>query len=105
MLLCALAEAFRRWTGERAVLVDLEGHGREDALRRRRSLADGRLVHVDLPVVLLELDGAPDPAARLKAVKEQLRSIPNHGIGYGVLRYLCGDARCDAGSPSCRRPR
>jgi non-ribosomal peptide synthase protein (TIGR01720 family) len=23
-------------------------------------------------------------------VKEQLRHIPNRGIGYGLLRYLCG---------------
>jgi len=26
--------------------------------------------------------------AAIKAVKEQIRSVPNHGIGYGVLRYL-----------------
>ena len=24
----------------------------------------------------------------LKEVKEQIRHIPNHGIGYGILRYL-----------------
>jgi non-ribosomal peptide synthase protein (TIGR01720 family) len=29
----------------------------------------------------------------LKAVKEQLRGIPNQGIGYGVLRYLGDDGK------------
>ena len=27
----------------------------------------------------------------LKSVKEQLRRVPNRGIGYGLLRYLCGE--------------
>lgn len=31
-------------------------------------------------------------APALKSVKEQLRRIPQRGIGYGVLRYLAGDA-------------
>ena len=28
----------------------------------------------------------------MKSIKEQLRRIPNRGIGYGALRYLSGDA-------------
>ncbi len=90
VLLCALAEAFARWTGERVLLVDLEGHGREplfDDVDLSRTVGWFTSIYP----VRLELDGSPDPAARLKAVKEQLRSIPNHGIGYGVLRYLGGD--------------
>jgi non-ribosomal peptide synthase protein (TIGR01720 family) len=27
----------------------------------------------------------------LQLLKEQLRAIPNRGLGYGMLRYLCGD--------------
>jgi amino acid adenylation domain-containing protein/non-ribosomal peptide synthase protein (TIGR01720 family) len=90
VLLCALAEAFERWTGERALLVDLEGHGREplfDDVDLSRTVGWFTSIYP----VLLELDDSPDPGARLKSVKEQLRSIPNHGIGYGVLRYLCAD--------------
>ena len=26
--------------------------------------------------------------AAIKSVKEQLRTVPDHGIGYGLLRYL-----------------
>ncbi|NEP57978.1 MAG: non-ribosomal peptide synthetase, partial [Symploca sp. SIO2G7] len=38
--------------------------------------------------VLLNLREASNPGDALKIVKEQLRGIPNRGIGYGVLRYL-----------------
>jgi len=39
------------------------------------------------PVVLRLPKGRP-LSDRLKAIKEQLHRIPNHGIGYGLLRYL-----------------
>ena len=38
--------------------------------------------------VVLELDEEQDLGEQLIGVKEQLRSIPNKGIGYGVLTYL-----------------
>jgi non-ribosomal peptide synthase protein (TIGR01720 family) len=90
VLLAALVEAFGRWTGERCLYVDLEGHGREE-------LFDG----VDLsrtvgwftslfPVFLEVEEGGPGEA--LKAVKEQVRQVPRRGIGYGLLRYLGGAA-------------
>jgi len=34
------------------------------------------------------LAAGPELAASMKAVKEQLRSVPNRGLGYGVLRHL-----------------
>ncbi|MFI9379912.1 non-ribosomal peptide synthase/polyketide synthase [Kutzneria sp. NPDC052558] len=87
VLLAALGRVLARWTGNRRVVVDLEGHGRED-------LFDG--VDVSRTVgwftaifpVSLEIDG--DWARDLKAVKEQLRSVPHKGVSYGALRYLTG---------------
>ena len=32
------------------------------------------------------------PAEALKSIKEQLRQIPQRGVGYGILRYLTPDA-------------
>jgi non-ribosomal peptide synthase protein (TIGR01720 family) len=42
----------------------------------------------------IELETArdADPGERLTQIKEQLRAIPNSGIGYGLLRYLSPDA-------------
>ena len=42
--------------------------------------------------VLLDLRQTDPPGSALKSVKEQLRRIPNRGIGYGLLRYIKGDA-------------
>ncbi|HEY0607972.1 MAG TPA: amino acid adenylation domain-containing protein, partial [Herpetosiphonaceae bacterium] len=90
VLLTALAQACAAWTGATTLLVDLEGHGREELF------ADVDLTRTvgwftALYPVLLDLRGVAAPGAALKAIKEQLRQIPNRGVGYGVLRYLSRD--------------
>ena len=90
VLLAALARAFRRWTGERALLVDLEAHGREelfDDVDLSRTVGWFTAIHP----VRLELPEGNEPGETLKGVKEQLRAVPGKGVGYGLLRYL-GDA-------------
>ncbi|MEU9117890.1 amino acid adenylation domain-containing protein, partial [Streptomyces sp. NPDC048483] len=96
VLLTGLAMAVRDWRRERGagsatdVLLDLEGHGREE-------LFDGvdlsRTVGWFTSAYPVRLDPGPDggPAAlgeALKRVKEQLRALPDNGIGYGLLRHL-----------------
>ena len=89
VLLAALAWAFAEWTGDRSLLVDLDGHGREDIFPDADvSRTVGWFTSV-FPV-LLSIGEASTPADSLKAVKEQLRAIPNRGMGYGLLRYLAG---------------
>jgi amino acid adenylation domain-containing protein/non-ribosomal peptide synthase protein (TIGR01720 family) len=90
-LLAALALAFERWQGAPRVLVDLEGHGREDLFD---DVDLSRTVgwFTSLYPVALAVTPGSEPAAALKAVKEQLRGIPNRGLGSGVLRYLSPDA-------------
>ena len=90
VILTALALALSRWTGSDTVLVDLMHHGREPLFDRMDlSRTVGNFIsHV--PVVLNM--GKTSPAAlAVEAVKEQLRKIPRGGIGYGLLRYMCGD--------------
>ncbi|HKN95691.1 MAG TPA: amino acid adenylation domain-containing protein [Pseudonocardiaceae bacterium] len=89
VLLTALTAVLREWTGQPA-LVDLEGHGREelfDDIDLSRTV--GWFTSM-FPVVLDLPDG--DWGVVLKAVKERLRSVPRHGVGYGALRYLTGTA-------------
>jgi non-ribosomal peptide synthase protein (TIGR01720 family) len=85
VLLTALVQSFARWTGEHTLLLDLEGHGREE-LFEEVDLARTVGWFTTLFPVRLEL-GAESPGEALKSVKEQLRGIPQRGIGYGVLRY------------------
>ncbi|HEY53756.1 MAG TPA: non-ribosomal peptide synthetase, partial [Caldilineae bacterium] len=120
-LLAALLRAFSKWTGSRTLLLEQEGHGRED-LFEDVSLA--RTVgwftsmyplRLTLPASA-EVDGKqqrasglatnlnrsllqqPEPAAPeadsgrvLKSVHEQVQALPQRGIGYGLLRYLHPD--------------
>jgi non-ribosomal peptide synthase protein (TIGR01720 family) len=90
-LLAAVSRTVCEWSGQRSLLVDLEGHGREaifDGVDLSRTVG----WFTTLFPVLLESNGRSDPGTALKAIKEQLRGIPRHGIGYGVLRYLSPNA-------------
>jgi len=90
VLLTALAQTFTRWTSSPALLIDLEGHGRED-LFNEVDLSRTVGWFTSIFPVLLKLEAQDDLAEVLKSVKEQLRQIPNKGIGYGILRYLSID--------------
>jgi amino acid adenylation domain-containing protein/non-ribosomal peptide synthase protein (TIGR01720 family) len=92
VLLTALVQVFAQWTGGQSLLVDLEGHGRE-AIANDIDLSRTVGWFTTIFPVVLTLEGILEPGEALKAIKEQLRSIPNRGIGYGVLRYLSQDAQ------------
>ncbi|WP_414575219.1 amino acid adenylation domain-containing protein [Anabaena sp. CCY 9402-a] len=87
VLLTALALTFQTWTGESRLLVELEGHGRED-LFPSINLSRTMGWFTSLFPVLLDIYPSADLGISLKAIKEQLRQIPNRGISYGLLRYL-----------------
>jgi len=89
-LLTALAQTLTRWTGARAALIDLEGHGREDVLP---GVDVSRTVgwFTSVYPVRLELRPGLPPGEALKSVKEQLRRVPGRGLGYGLLRYLAAE--------------
>jgi natural product biosynthesis luciferase-like monooxygenase protein/amino acid adenylation domain-containing protein/non-ribosomal peptide synthase protein (TIGR01720 family) len=91
VLLTALARAVGHWAGNSRVLVDVEGHGREELLA---GLDVSRTVgwFTTYFPALLELPEAGGPGEALRAVKEQLRAVPSKGMGYGLLRHLGGDA-------------
>lgn len=41
--------------------------------------------------MMFDLGGAVEPSEALRLIQSQLRRVPNRGIGYGLLRYLCDD--------------
>ncbi|MFI7400362.1 amino acid adenylation domain-containing protein [Streptomyces sp. NPDC049541] len=93
VLLAALTAAFVHWRhakdGHPALLLDVERHGREeiaDAVDLSRTVG----WFTSVVPARLDLTGVDlaDPAQVLKTVKEQLRSVPDHGIGHGLLRHL-----------------
>jgi len=90
VLLAALAGAHQRWSGERLLVVDAEGHGRE-ALFDDVDLTRTVGWFTSIYPVLLELPAGSNYGERLKSIKEQVRRVKHGGIGYGVLRYLSSD--------------
>jgi non-ribosomal peptide synthase protein (TIGR01720 family) len=91
LLLTALVQACARWSGNHSLLIDLEGHGREplfDDIDLSRTVG---WFTTHFPV-LLKLDETRSTGEVLRTVKEQLRQVPNRGIGYGILRYFNNDA-------------
>ncbi len=93
VLLTALARTLRTWTGHDRVAVTLEGHGREELFPDTdltRTVGWFTSLH---PIALaLPEPAGDDPdggwADAVKCVKEQLRAVPQRGIGYGALRHL-----------------
>lgn len=83
LLLSALAMTY-----ETEILIHLEGHGRED-------LVDGsdlsRTIGWFTSIYPVILSSSQDLGDTLRNMKEMLRSIPNKGAGYGVLKYLTTD--------------
>ncbi|AJE43577.1 non-ribosomal peptide synthetase [Streptomyces nodosus] len=104
VLLTALALAVPHWRrrqlrdhlGGTSVLVDLEHDGREafaegqDLSRTLGRFASAHPVRLDAGAVdRSELTaGGTAVGNAVKAVKEQLRAVPDGGVGYGMLRYL-----------------
>ena len=103
VLLTALALTFCRTFScdgkQPCLLVDIEGHGREEEIVTGTSLTRtvGWFTTV-FPLMLTLPPSVPqlDRGELLQSVKAQLRQVPSHGIGYGILRYLAEDAEVTA---------
>ncbi|EOO12020.1 non-ribosomal peptide synthetase [Bacillus cereus] len=87
VLLAALGQAIVDFTNQQTVSIHLEGHGREEMVE---GIDLSRTVgwFTSIYPVHLNFQGTKTPIEGLKAVKDQLRQIPNRGVDYGILRYL-----------------
>ncbi|HYQ53542.1 MAG TPA: amino acid adenylation domain-containing protein, partial [Pseudomonas sp.] len=102
LLLTALSRAVCRWSQAGSMLVQLEGHGREDLYDE---LDLSRTVGWFTSLFPLHLQpGSGTPGESLRAVREQLQRVPGRGLGYGVLRYL-GRAEVRAALAGLAQPR
>ncbi|MGN7354933.1 amino acid adenylation domain-containing protein [Paenibacillus amylolyticus] len=87
ILVTALGIALRKWTGHERVRINLEGHGRESIGTDIDITRTVGWFTTKFPVVL-EPETDRNLAYQIKQVKENLRRIPNKGLGYGICRYL-----------------
>ncbi|MDQ7808842.1 amino acid adenylation domain-containing protein [Amycolatopsis sp. A133] len=87
LLVSALGRVLAGWTGHDRVVLELEGHGREEIFGDvDLSRTVGWFTTLYPCPVQIPRDGGW--GAVLKSVKESLRAAPDRGLGYGALRYL-----------------
>jgi amino acid adenylation domain-containing protein/non-ribosomal peptide synthase protein (TIGR01720 family) len=89
-LLAALGQVCAEWADERQILVDLEGHGREECIAGVDVSGTVGWFTTIYPVSLT-INERWEPGTAIKAAKERLRAVPNNGLGYGILRQATGD--------------
>ncbi|MBC9908991.1 non-ribosomal peptide synthase/polyketide synthase [Chitinophaga varians] len=98
ILLAALARTLTTWNKGAGVLVGLEGHGRED-------IAPGIAVNRTIGwftsqyPVWLEAAAGIATGRLIRDIKEQLRQIPDKGIGYGINKYIGKQATLQGAVP------
>ncbi|MEY8240026.1 MAG: amino acid adenylation domain-containing protein [Cycloclasticus sp.] len=85
VLLTALAQTLTSWLKQEAVVIELEGHGREaldDSLDLSRTVG---WFTSRFPV---RLQVESELTNCIKSIKEQLHAVPSKGLDFGVLKYL-----------------
>ncbi|AZE48065.1 Long-chain-fatty-acid--CoA ligase [Pseudomonas chlororaphis] len=111
VLLAALALAVADWRKTAGpMLIDIEGHGREpgesglDLSRTIGWFTTLSPLSVDLTAVDLAdaWAGGPAFASLIKQVKERMRRVADHGLGFGLLRWL--NAQTSTVLAACRVP-
>lgn len=78
LLLAALAKTLCTWSGREQVVIGIHKDDGKEGVR--------------CPV-LLSLDNEMHPERLIKSIKEQLRKVPDGGLGYGVLKYIVGEEK------------
>lgn len=82
LLLAALAYALSDWNGATKHFITLEGHGRESI---DKTIDVTRTVGWFTTMYPVKLEIQADIRQTIRGIKENLRQIPNRGIGYSAL--------------------
>ncbi|MET0401504.1 MAG: amino acid adenylation domain-containing protein, partial [Cystobacter sp.] len=91
VLLSALTLALGEWTGRGEVLVDLEGHGRQEQLVEGVDLSRTVGWFTSVAPVRLSPPAHGTPGTRLRSVRDTLRRLPHQGLGHGLLQWMGPD--------------
>lgn len=85
VLLAALGRAWSAVSNVERLRVAMESHGRQDSETADPSRTVGWLTAL-YPVVIGGI--AQGDLGAIRGAKQALRGVPDHGLGYGILRYL-----------------
>jgi len=88
LLMVALARTVQSLYQMNTVAVDVELHGRQGIDLATPDLNATVGWFTCLYPICLELNEQSDLSYQIKDLKEQIRSVPQKGLGYGVLKYI-----------------
>lgn len=86
LMIIALLNVIKKNTNLTDIVIELEGHGREelcDNIDISRTVGWFTTIYP----VLLRIH-SDDFTSQIKSIKEQIRQIPKNGLDYGVLKYM-----------------
>lgn len=87
VLLASLGHAFERIYGMDRVLINIDGHGREEIIKDiniRRTVG----CFTSMFPFAVYMEGNKDKLVLVNEIDNSFRKIPNNGIGYGILKYI-----------------
>ncbi|MEO6228747.1 MAG: amino acid adenylation domain-containing protein, partial [Ferruginibacter sp.] len=87
ILMAALAKTFTEFAGTDKIIIGMEGHGRESIEAGVDTSRTVGWFTTHYPV-LLKVNTGKGEDDLIKNIKEQLRQVPDKGLGFGVLKYI-----------------
>ena len=90
LLLVALVITMMEHVKNTEVVVEVESHGRsgpDDSVDLSRTVGWFTSIYP----VHFQLQAYDDLDAAIKSLKEQIRGVPDNGMGYGILKYLMNE--------------
>jgi amino acid adenylation domain-containing protein/non-ribosomal peptide synthase protein (TIGR01720 family) len=87
LLLAALVRSYHAWSGNDAVTIDLEGHGREESFGVGTDLSRTVGWFTSIYPVRFEMNGE-DWDFLVPKVQDLLSHVPKQGISYGLLKHM-----------------
>jgi len=87
LLVAGLIETIGQWSAQKEISIGFEGHGRET---KNTNLDISKTVgwFTSYFPVTFEYRAGASIDDKIVAVKENMRKVPNGGIGFGALRYI-----------------
>ncbi|MBA2682590.1 MAG: amino acid adenylation domain-containing protein [Ktedonobacteraceae bacterium] len=107
-LIMAVTGAIVQWSGQHTLLIRLFSHGREPLFEDMDVSRTVGTFGTDFPVRISfagkgneDIPSSQSIAETLQNIKAHLKQVPNHGIGYGILKVLgtSAEARILQGLP------
>ncbi len=90
ILLTALSLSIKEFFGIVKFFINIEGHGREKFIEGIDVSRTVGWFTSQFPIII-DICDVKDLSETIKVIKKILRSIPNKGMGYGILKYVTSE--------------